>query len=787
MRALPVAAAAVALALVAGFLWLRTSLPETDGRMHVAGLDRPVDILRDGYGVPHIFARSEDDAWFGVGFAHAQDRLWQMEVMRRAGQGRLSELLGKRAVGSDAMMRTLGLYRLAEADFAHLAPPVRRALVAYAAGVNAYIAAHAGALPPEFVLLGDRPAPWRPADSLVWGRIMALRLSTNWRTEALRAALSTRLTPRQMDDLWPAGGQRRAESGPPSEAARLARMLLDRFPDTLAPIEASNVWAVGGARTQSGKPLLANDPHLGFSAPILWYLVQVSAPGLDVTGATAPGVPFVLLGHNARIAWGLASAETDTEDLFVEKLDPADPDRYLTPEGPRLFETRRETIAVRDAKPLTIAVRATRHGSVVSGLAPGLGAAAGKGEVIALAATALRPVLGTAEAIWRLDHAGNVAGFRDALRRLDAPAQNVAYADVDGHIGVVTAGLAPIRKAVDGLAPVPGWSGAYDWTGFVPFDALPQRFDPPTHRVVNANGRPAPPDYPYFLGRYWTPPFRADRIRRLIDARPRHTASSMEEIQGDVVSEMARDLKPLMLAGAAPVDPRAREAVALLRGWDGTMDADRPEPLIFTAWLAALVRRIAADEMGPDFAAWRGLHPRFVRRVLTGDSAWCDDVTTRPVETCHGQLAAALDDALAALRKRTGDDIAKWRWGDLHFALFRHLPFGYVPVLRNLFDVTVADGGGAYTIDRAAMTLAEPTPFAAVHGPGLRAIYDLADLDRSRFMIATGQSGNPFSIHYDDLTEAWRDVRSFTIESDREWLDSTAVGRLRLVPRPTGE
>ncbi len=788
MRVAALTLGALSVALVAAFLWLRTSLPETDGTLQVAGIDRPVDILRDANGFAHIFAGTEDDAWFGVGFVHAQDRLWQMELMRLVGQGRLAEVLGKRALGSDEMMRTLGFYRLATEDYNHLVPPVQHALVAYAAGVNAYLAAHAGALPPEFVLLRHRPAPWRPADSLVWGRIMALRLSTNWYGEALRATLAARLTPAQLNTLWPGSGAKRAAADPPAarDVAELAQRLIDRFPATLAPLEASNVWAVDGSRSETGGPLLANDPHLGYSAPILWYLVQVSAPGLAVTGATAPGVPFVLLGHDARVAWGFTSAETDTEDLFVEKIDPTDPDRYLAPGGPRPFVTRRETIKVRDAKPVTLEVRATRHGPVVSSLAPGLAhSIVPPGHAIALAATALRPIDRTPEAIWRLDHTRRGADVAAALRLMDLPAQNVAYADADGHIGMVTAGLEPIRKSGDGLAPMPGWTGAYDWNGFVPFDALPHRLDPPSHRLVNANDAPAAHASPYFLGRYWGPAFRAQRIRHLLDAKSRQNVATMEAIQGDVVSDMARDLKPLMLT-ISPIDPRAREAVALLRGWDGTMDADRSEPLIFVAWLDALVRRIAADEMGPAFESWRGLHPRFVRRVLTRDTSWCDDVKTKPVETCHDQLDAALDDALAALRKIEGHDIADWRWGDRHMAQFRHVPFGYVPVLRRLFDVSVPIGGGDYTIDRAAMALAGPTPFAAVHGPGFRAVYDLADLERSRFVIATGQSGNPFSRHYDDLTDTWHRVAGFTIELGHDLLETTAAGRLRLVPRPPG-
>ena len=615
-----------------------------------------------------------------------------------------------------------------------------------------------------------------------------MRLGSNWRSEALRAALATRLTPRQLDELWPGDGETRAEIAPDAKRdfALLSDHLLATFPDTLAPIEASNAWAVAGARSASGKPLLANDPHLGFSAPIIWYLVQITAPGLSLTGATAPGVPFVLLGHNDRIAWGFTTAGLDAQDLFVERIDPTNPDRYLTPEGPRPFDMRRETIEVRDDAPVTIEIRATRHGPVVSSLARGAAAAAvPPGHVMALAATALQPRLRTAEAVWRLDHARDRSAFRDAVRRLDAPAQNVAYADTAGHIGLVTTGLVPVRRSGDGRSPAPGWTGTHDWTGFLPFEAMPQVFDPPSRLVANANDRPVPAGYPYFLGADWPATFRAARIARLIAHTARHSLATTAAIQGDTVSDAARAILPLMLV-VTPVDPRARQAVALLASWDGTMAANRPEPLIFTAWVDALVRRIASDELGPSFAAWRGLHPAFLRQVLTRDRAWCDDVTTAMVETCPGQIAAALDDALAAIRPRAGEDIASWRWGDQHRAIFRHLPFGYVPVLRRLFDVTAEVGGGAYTIDRADMALAGETPFAAVHGPGLRAIYDLADLARSRFVLATGQSGNPFSRHYADMTAMWRQVGSFQIESDRARLTESARGRLLLVPERSG-
>ena len=782
VRVLAVFGTAVAVTAAASFLWLRTSLPQIDGTIRLAGLTQEIEILRDEHGVPHIFAASEDDAYFALGFVHAQDRLWQMEIMRLAGAGRLAEVLGERALRSDRFVRTLGLYRLAEQSVAKMPAALRAVLDAYARGVNAWIENNPAALPPEFVVLGHRPEKWQPADSLVWGRLMGLRLGGNWQSEALRARLAARLTPKQIEDLWPvAAPASQADAASPSEIGRLAAVLLDSVPPELGPIMASNVWAVSGARTESGKPILANDPHLGFEAPAIWYLARIEAPGLSLAGATTPGLPFMVLGHNDRIAWGLTTTEGDTQDLFVERLDPNDDAKYLTPDGPRPFETRTETIKVRGHSPVTLTIRTTRHGPVVAGLDDRLDAAAPAKHVLALAAPVLREDDHTPDALWRLNHARNRTDFENAMQRFEAPQQNVAYADVEGTIGMVSAGLVPVRRSGDGMFPAEGWTGAKDWTGFLPYAELPRSFNPATGVIANANNKPVPDSYPHFLGKYWYPSYRAERILVRIAERPKHSVAATAEMQMDVVSETARDLLPLML-NVSPADDASRRALALLSRWDRAMDAARPEPLIFIAWLRSLMRNLAQDELGPLFPQIWDLRTDFLRLALMRETKWCDNIATPKIETCDDALATSLAEAIGELVQRDGNNIEKWRWGDEHRAHFRHMPFSLVPVLRDLADIVTPIGGGDDTIACAAMSIASPMPFEAVHGPGLRAVYDLADLSASRFIVATGQSGNPLSSHYGDMTSLWRDGKTITLAGTRERLRAEADGELILAP-----
>ncbi|MCG5241714.1 penicillin acylase family protein [Azospirillum doebereinerae] len=772
------------------FLWMRAQQPQTAGNVALPGLDAPVEIIRDAHGVPHIFATNERDAYRALGYAHAQDRLWQMETMRRAGSGRLAELVGTRfgdfALRNDRMMRTLGVRRSAEAMLGTLSAQARDAFEAYAEGVNAYLDTRREALPIEFQLLRHTPEPWTPTDSLVWAKLMGLQLSANYRDELFRARVLEKLTPQQVDDLFP--------PDPPGSPVTLAaelrglnlqqelRRTLAALPD-LGFDTASNEWALTGARTTTGKPIVANDPHLGLDAPILWYLARIVTPQYSIAGATVPGVPLHVLGHNGKVAWGFTTTHSDTQDLFVEKIDPQDPARYTGPDGPLPFENRAETIRIDGQPDETLTVRATRHGPVISDLEGG--GATPSGHVLALSFPGLSDDDSSAEALYRLNHAENAEGVREALRLHVAPQQNVVYADRAGEVGLISPARVPIRRKGDGRVPVPGWTGEYDWTGFLPYYALPQAVNPPSGQFVNANNAIVGADYPYRIATEWPDPSRAKRIVEMLGTS-RHSVDDVAHQQMDSVSLPARELLPELLKYPVPRG-MATDAVALLKTWDGTMSRDRPEPLIFEAWLRELVRTVFADELGPDFASYWDLRPAALVRVLRDKPQWCDDVATSATETCGDAIAAALTDALTALEKRHGSTVARWRWGDEHRAALKHRMLGAVPLLGGMTDLSIETDGGFFTVNRGTTRIRDAAaPFAHVHGAGYRGVYDLADLDNSRFVIATGQSGNPLSRHWGDLVSMWRDGGSLRLSGDRGTLTTAGAEVLTLTPRNTG-
>jgi len=766
----------IVVAAIGAYSYLRASLPQTSGRVVVAGLTAPVEIVRDAYGIPHISARSEADAWFALGFVHAQDRLFQMEITRRVGEGRLSELLGPSGLRSDRFMRIIGVERGAEASLAALPAAARAQLDAYAAGVNAFLAGHP-VLPPQLLLLHDTPEPWQPVDTLVWARLMALQLSGNWRDELERAELSKTIPPDLVAALWP--------NRPADAATTLTHLsqaydgfaferLAAALPPPLGPNLASNEWVVSGAHTASGKPLLANDPHLGLTAPGPWYLVRIEAPGLSLTGATAPGVPAVILGHNAKIAWGFTTTGADTFDLFLERIAPDDPTRYLTPDGPQAFDAHTETIKVRGAPDETITVRATRHGPVISDAMPDTA----PGEVLALASPAYFRTDTTAAAMFAVDRAQNWADFLSALSGWQAPIQNVVYADVDGHLGFITPGLIPHRKAGEGWLPAPGWTGEYDWDGFVPFAELPRSFDPPVGRIVNANNRVVSDDFPVFITREWAASFRARRINELLDATARQDVYSSAAMQTDAVSIFAREVHD-RLGLVKPKDDASQRALALLAAWDGSMRRDRPEPLIFNAWMRSLILALLHDGSKYDLRDYLTQRSWMVLAAFDGTSVFCKD---RP-GGCEAVISDALASALADLSQRLRGDFAFWRWDSLHDAPFPDVLFSRIPVLRALVRFRVAADGDFYTINTGATSLKDAeNPFADVWGPGYRAIYDMSDLDASRFVAAPGQSGNPLSRHWGDLTALWADGRNLAISPDTAGLGPDSR-TLTLTPR----
>ncbi len=763
-----------------GFLWLRTSLPETAGSIALAGLEHPVSIVRDTNAVPHIFAESTHDAYFALGFVHAQDRLWQMEFLRRLGAGRLAEILGVKAVRTDKYIRTLGLPHAADNIYARSAPTVRAVFDAYAAGVNAWLASRSGALPVEFALLRYEPEAWRPQDPLLWSRLMAMRLGRNQGAETVRLRVAEALAENGLpatliEDLWP-----RASAGEPTT---VASDLLPVKPPALQD-SGSNGWIVPGSRTATGKPILAKDPHLRFGAPVLWYLAHIEAPGLRLIGATVPGVPALILGHNGTIAWGMTNGGGDVEDLFIETVDPGDPAKYLTPEGPRPFETRHEVIRVMDDDPVEFMVRATRHGPVMSDL---LNKPRGDGKVVALATPAARGDDSTVAAVLAINAAKNWRDFEAAAQLFHTPHTNLFFASVDGDIGLVSAGRIPVRKTGAGFSPVSGADGRYDWTGYIPAPDLPRRYNPPGGVIVNANNRIVGDDYPYLIARNWGPPYRAERIAEILEQQKSHNVAASEALQRDVLSAAARRLLPLMLA-APPQDDGAREALALLSNWTHEMRRGRPEPLIYATWLRHLGQALIADEIGgPKARAFQGLvnrpGARFIAFALTDGQRWCDDVTTDEKEDCANRLALSLERALEELKASQGADMTAWRWGAPHRATFAHPVLTNVTALAWLSDLSIESDGGDYTVNRGMTAGGGRVPSAHLDGSGYRAVYDLSDLENSRFMIATGQSGNPLSPHYGDMLERWRDGKYIRIPGSREAIENSATKFLKLEPK----
>jgi penicillin amidase len=774
-------------AAAAGYVYLRRSLPVLHGEIAVTGLNAAVEILRDRYGIPHIFAQSERDAHFALGFVHAQDRLWQLEMNRRIASGRLAEVLGPAGLETDRFLRTLGIRRAAQANMPHLDADARTHLQAYAAGVNALLATLA-VLPLEFLILRVDPEPWTALDSLAWAKVKAWELGGNWRNELLRMQLARTLPNARIDEFLPPY---------PGDAPLKIRELhelygsLDREPPRTASAEAlfpapggSNSWVLAGGRTASGKPLLANDPHLGLTAPSLWYLAHLHAPGLDAIGATLPGAPGIVIGRNERIAWGVTNTGPDVQDLYLERIDHAG--NYATPEGARPFTVVEERIRVKGAEDERLPVRISRHGPVISDVSREALEATPRGYALALAWTALAEDDLTMQAAFRLARAQDWKTFLDALRSLHAPQQSVTYADVDGNIGFIAAGRVPLRKHANdlmGLAPAPGWDARYDWAGYLPFEELPRAFNPPGGAIVSANHKIVPPDYPHHITAEWQPPYRARRIEELLASQPTHDMQSFARMQMDSVSLAVREALPKLLA-AKPLSEHAAEALRMLAAWDGAMAAGRPEPLVAVAWWRELARALYADELGPAFRSnWRS-RAILTQGVLSGKSgAWCDDIRTPRQESCGEILSESLEKALTDLRKRYGIDMQAWKWGEAHAAQHRHRPFSRQPWLARFFEIEAPSSGDAFSINRGRSDFNdEAAPYANRHAPTYRAIYDLADPEASLFIHSSGQSGNPLSPHYRSFIDAWARGEYIRMVTDRERLEAEGAQRLVLTP-----
>jgi penicillin amidase len=753
-----------ALAAIAAALLLYLTLPASSGTFTLPGLSAPVAITFDRNGIPFIRAASDTDAAEALGYLHARDRLFEMDLMRRAACGTLSEILGPLTLASDEEMRRLGLLQSARRDVASLSPGARAMLQAYADGVNAYIAERGRFAAPEFLVFG-RPAPWTVTDSLLWGKVLGLWLSGNFRLELDRLALSRIRPIGKIMALWPPGENAVPETAslpaPVSPAlaaaAQSALGWVRYFPEPFTqPEQASNEWAVAGRRTISGHPLLAGDPHLGFGFPSLWYLARIDTPSGTLAGATAPGVPFLIIGHNGRIAWTFTDTGAAVQDVFIEHPS-KDGKSYQTPSGPHPFLRRTEVIKVLFHRPVTLVIRQTRHGPVIGETSDGK-------DLLAVEMANLAPNDTDADGLLALNRAGSVAAAAAAAQAITSPVQNLLVADAS-HIGFYTTGRVPVRKAGDGTFPVDGADGAHDWTGMVGSAALPWAIDPASGELINANNPTVGPEFPIFIARDTYGDWRARRIKALLAAGLVQTPDSFARMQLDTTSLFAQAILPRLLALNVPAGDPAAPAVALLKNWSGDMAADAPQPLIFNAWMRAFVMEILRrNGIDPETAP---VVDDFVPSLLGQDAAPAQ-LAMLCAGDCDQGLHASLETVIAALSAAYGNNPSAWRWSAAHRASFGHPILGLLPVIGRFGRFAIPVSGDGTTIDAAGFYLVDPSPtdFTAVHGPEFRAVFDLSDLDASRFVIAPGESGNFFSRHAADFLGRWRDGQNITLPAD---------------------
>ncbi|TXH88743.1 MAG: penicillin acylase family protein [Rhodoferax sp.] len=816
--------------LSAAVIYTVRALPQLDGRLAVPGLQAGVDVRRDGADVTHIRAQSDQDAWFTLGWVHAQERGWQLEFNRRVMRGQLSEVFGEATLDTDKLMRTLGIMQAAQRQWEGLPPSAQAAVQAYSDGINAFHAGNTRPLGPEFPLLKVKPGRWEPVDSLGWSLMMALDLGGNWGNEFARLSGAQVLDNQRLWELFPPyPGEKpaatkdlpafyrelglyrnpvpvakaseiapekgalpssnvRAESQFSSEVgARMAAWSAD-FGNAIGTVDGkgSNNWVVSGKRTVSGRPLLANDPHLGLNAPAIWYFAHLETPTLNTIGATLPGLPFVVLGRTQKVAWGFTNTGPDVQDLYLEFIHPENPQLYRAPDiqgrpAWESFKTRAEEIAVKGKPAVHITVRETRHGPVLSDVQKSHGELLDTARyVLALRWSALDADNHTVLAGLEGNRAQSVGELKAAYRHYHSPMQNVVMADTSGKIAYQAFGKVPVRKAANdirGVAPAPGWDARYDWDGWIAIDDTPQDSGAKGW-IATANQRITPPDYPHFMGQDWGVPYRFERIEELLAQHSRHDLLSMQSIQADSYSAATQRLLPY-LQKAQGKHPLAAAAQQQLQDFDAVMRPHQSAPLIFAAWADELTRAIVTPQLGE--LRMKALYgKRQFRATLEGvlerdDRWWCGK------DGCAAQSSAALDRALTRLVASYGPDMAQWQWGQAHAARSLHNPFDKVPALAPLFNVVVPTGGDGFTVNVGQYWLNdEKHPFANRHAASLRAVYDLANLENSQFIYQTGQSGLALSHRYSDMAQEWMEVKYRPLQMKPAAINHT----LQLQPAP---
>jgi len=789
---------------------LSGTLPNDNGTLKLAGLNEPVEVVFDANAVPHIEAANLDDAMHVLGFVHARDRLWQMEFLRRVGQGRLSEILGEATVDTDIFLRTLDMAGAARLSYEELQPETKRALVAYAKGVNAYQQRETRLFEPvrgaEFMILGHTPEPWEPWNSVLILKVMGFSLGKNLNSEIQRLALASRgMSPQEIDDILPYSPRDTpvplpdlrklygfGENGKELEAASIPN---SDFNDSASnafildfPIgrSASNNWVISGTNTASGKPILANDPHLGLTAPSAFYLAHVSfqyeGQAHNLIGGTLPGIPMFVAGRNANVAWGLTTANLDAQDLYIEKVNPENPEQYLTENGWREFSLEQIEIGISGGESRRLDRRVTRNGPVLPDAFRNLKKLLPQGHVASLRWNGLASDDTTLDTLMANMFARNVEEFLDGTKYAVSPMQAVVVGDVYGNIALTTPGRIPLRNPsnqLKGRAPVPGWLVQYQWTGFIESGDIPRIINPQRGALTTANANFLPAGYPHHITYDWAEHFRQARAEELVYAADKpHDVALSKAIMADSFSPPLFELVKLASqAEFAGAGEKGDIFNALVR-WDGHMDKDRPEPIIMLAWFRHLHEAIYKDDFGEEYELFdRGRITRILRVLKQGTARdWCDKQGTEAMESCSQILTEAFDAAVSELKTMQGEEWRQWQYGKAHLGFSEHRPFGKVDPLNHLFNITVESSGGPYTLNRGQMYFGEEDPYLNRHAASYRAIYDFSDLNKSIFIQSSGQSGNPMSQHYRDFAKLWSQSKFVSMTTNKEAYSSGAKG-----------
>ena len=803
--------AAVAGLLVSfAYFFLSRSLPDYSKTVEFSHITEEIEIVRDTANVPHIFGKNDQDTLFALGYVHAQDRLWQMTMLRRTAQGRLSELFGAETLNVDMVVRRLGIYSASRASLSALRSDTMAKLEAYAKGVNARLEeinlGNLGRGAPELFLFSNFIAPWSPTDSLAIIKLMGLQLSSHLESEVLRARVSLILDDDLLKDLLPdVPGSGVAEL---NDFASMFPSLLKQHTSvampkhSLSPFKsialsgASNAWAALPGRSASPGTLLANDPHLGLTAPSIWYLARLELENGGVIGGTIPGLPVILVGRSASLGWGLTTANVDDTDVYIEKLNPANPNEYQSLDGFVPFFKKQSIIEIKGQKPVTLDMLWTENGPVLPASHYNLGAITPEGHVTSVAWTLLSGQDTSFEAAFDIMVSGSVQAAMTASQTYIAPGQNLTLAD-KYQIAMRTIGALPKRDPrhqSKGRMPTAGWLAVNRWQGMFDASVNPVFLNPTGGILGNTNNKYIDRPFPEHISYDWGDTQRVQRWTRLMQNREVHTRDSFIEAQLDSVSPTARALLPLIGAELwfqsenAPANTslgRRQVALELLANWNGEMNEHLPEPLIYAAWIRALQIRLIEDELGPLHEEFTQVEPLFIEKVyrdIVGAGQWCDVVQSTPVETCAEIARLALDDALAGLEKTYGSEITALRWGEAHQATHDHPVLGNIPVLKWFVNIRQSTSGGDNTLQRGKTIGTGPNPYLNVNAGAYRGVYDFADPDSSVYIISTGQSGHPLSRHYDDLGELWRRGEYVPMSLDETLARAGATGITTLRP-----